>query len=307
MPEDTDDAERADLTVEANGLEFACRRVGDGDRLALCLHGFPDDARSMDPIATRLADAGFTAVAPYMRGYAPSDPAPDGDYAASTLGADAVALADALPTTLDVDAADPVLVGHDWGAVAAYAADRADPDAFDRLVTLAVPPGFEALLLEHPQQLLRSWYMWFFQLPDTPERALRWRDFALVEFLWALWSPGWDYPDDHIESVKETFRTGDTADHALEYYRDTVGGQVSSLARDVLRRDPPTPDDVPPIRTPTLVIAGESDGCIAPELFGHAGDVIEEARVVRVRDAGHFVHQERPDVVGDEIVSFLPD
>ncbi|PSQ40528.1 alpha/beta hydrolase [Halobacteriales archaeon QS_9_68_42] len=290
MSDDRDTEPSTDLSVEANGIDFECLRAGAGDRLALCLHGFPDDAGSMRPVLERLAGTGFTAVAPYTRGYAPTGPAPDGDYPARALGADAVALAEALPEELDTDAGAPVLVGHDWGAVAAYAADRVDPDAFERMATMAVPPGFEALLLEHPRQLLRSWYMWFFQLPDVPERALRWREFALVEFLWGLWSPGWDYPDERIEAVKETFRT-----------------EVSSLVGSLLRRDPPSTEDVAPVRTPTLVIAGERDGCIGPEMFEHADEIIEECRVVRVRDAGHFMHQERPDVVGRELVSFLTD
>ncbi|PSP67025.1 alpha/beta hydrolase [Halobacteriales archaeon QS_1_69_70] len=226
-------------------------------------------------------------------------------YSPTALGDDAVALADAVPAELDVDADDPVLVGHDWGAVAAYAADRTDPDAFDRMVAMAVPPGFEALLLEHPRQLLRSWYMWVFQLPDVPERALRWRDFALLEALWTLWSPGWEAPDERIESVTTTFRAGETAEHALEYYRDTVGAQLSSLAGDLLRLDPPSIEDVPPVRTPSLVIAGEDDGCIGPELFDHASDIIEEARVVRIQDAGHFMHREWPEVVGEEIVAYV--
>jgi pimeloyl-ACP methyl ester carboxylesterase len=260
----------------------------------------------MAPILERLADAGFTAVAPYMRGYAPTDPAPDGDYSATALGADAVALAETLPEKLDVSG-DPVLVGHDWGAVAAYAADRADPGVFERMVTMAVPPGFEALLLEHPRQALRSWYMWFFQLPDTPERALRWRDFALVEFLWGMWSPGWNYPPERIEAVKDTFRSGDTADHALQYYRDTIRPQIEALVGSFLRLDPHSIDDVAPVRTPTLVVAGERDGCIGPELFEHADEVIEDCRVVRVREAGHFMHQERPDVVGEEIVEYLTE
>jgi len=302
MGDDPDDLDR--LTVEANGLAFACRRAGDGDRLALCLHGFPDDARSMDPLLRRLADVGFTAVAPYMRGYAPSEPAPDGDYSAGTLGRDAIALADALAEEFDLSS-EPVLVGHDWGAVAAYAADRTDPNAFERLVTLAVPPGFEALLLEHPRQLLRSWYMWFFQLSDVPERALRWREFALVDFLWGTWSPGWDYPDERVDSVKETFRTGDTVDNALQFYRDTVPPQVESLVGSLLRLDPPTVDDVPPVRTPTLLVYGDRDGCIGPELFAHADEIIEECRVVRVPGAGHFVHQERPDAVGETVVDYL--
>jgi len=295
------------LTVQANDIEFACRRAGDGDRLALCLHGFPDDAGSMDPILQHLADAGFTAVAPYMRGYAPTDPAPDDDYSPQALGTDAVALVDALTDRFDLDRDSPVLVGHDWGAVAAYAADRTEPGTFERMVTMAVPPGVETLFFEYPRQLLRSWYMWLFQLPDTPERALRWRDFALIEVLWALWSPGWDYPDDRIESVTETFRTGDTADNAIQYYRDTVRPQVSALATDLLGGSPPSTDDVPPIETPTLVIAGADDGCIGTDLFEHADEMIEDCRVVRIADAGHFMHQERPAVVGDQVVEYLTD
>jgi len=288
-------------SVDANGITFECLRAGDGDRLALCLHGFPDDAGSMEPVAERLADEGFTAVAPYMRGYAPTDPAPDGDYSASALGADALALSAALTETLDTDAEKTVLVGHDWGAVAGYAAATADPDAFDRMVTLAVPPGFNALLLEHPRQLLRSWYMWFFQLPDAPERALQWRDYALVEFLWGLWSPGWKAPEERVEAVKRTFRTGDTATNALQYYRDTVGPAIRSLATG----QRPSLDDTPTIETPTLVVCGDRDGCIGSELFEHADTVIDDCRVVRVRDAGHFMHQERPAVVGDEIVEWV--
>jgi pimeloyl-ACP methyl ester carboxylesterase len=286
-------------TVDANGLSFECLRVGDGDRLALCLHGFPDDAPSMVPVMLNLADAGYTAVAPYMRGYGPTDAAPDDDYSARALGQDAISLKIALSERFDVD--DAYLVGHDWGAAAAYAADRTDPDAFERMATMAVPPGFDALLLEHPRQLLRSWYMWFFQVPDVPERALRWRDFALIEFLWGTWSPNWEYPDTRIDEVKDTFRAEGTVEAALQYYRDIVGSSLSSFVRG----DRPSVDDVPPIRTPTLVLAGEADGCIGPALFDHADEIIEECRVVRVRDTGHFMQQEKPDVVSDEIIGFF--
>lgn len=284
--------------IEANGLTFECLHAGDGDRLALCLHGFPDNAGSMAPVLWRLADAGFTAVAPFMRGYAPTDPAPDGDYSGTALGEDAVALADALGTEFDTD--DAVVVGHDWGAAAAYAVDRIAPDTFSKLVTMAVPPGFDALLFEHPRQALRSWYMWFFQLPDVPERALRWRNFAFIDFLWGLWSPEWDYSDARINDVKETFRAEGTVENALQYYRDTMRPSVREIAGDR-----PSIEDVPPVRTPTLVIYGDRDGCIGPELFEHADEIIEECRVVRVPGAGHFVHQERADAMGEEIVEFV--
>ena len=298
MSSETIDPHLKRRRIEANGLTFECLYAGDGDRLALCLHGFPDNAGSMAPILYRLADAGFTAVAPFMRGYAPSDPAPDGNYSESELGRDAIELAAELGDEFDTD--DAVLVGHDWGAVAAYAADRTDPEAFSELVTLAVPPGFEPLLYEYPRQAIRSWYMGFFQLPDVPERALRWRNFAFIDFLWGVWSPDWDYPEARINDVKETFRAEGTVENALQYYRDTVDPSIP-----VGEGGRPSLDDVQTIQTPTLVICGERDGCIRPELFEHAGEVIADCRVVCVPNAGHFMHQERPEVVGDEIVSFL--
>jgi pimeloyl-ACP methyl ester carboxylesterase len=289
-----------DRTVTANGLDVAVREHGDGDRLALCLHGFPDDAGSMDPLSERLADAGFTAVAPYMRGYGPTGEAADADYSARALGADAVALADRLVAADGYD--DAVLVGHDWGAVASYSAARIDPDRFSKLATMAVPPRFGAEIWNHPRQFLRSWYVWFFQLPGLSERTLRRDDFAMIEVLWNLWSPGWDYPDERIESVKETFRTDGTPEAALQYYRQFVNPMMTDLARN----GRPDVDDAPPIEVPGLVMAGADDGCIGSELFENAADAFDaDARVVRVRDAGHFLHQERPDVVADELIEFF--
>lgn len=277
-------------SVEANGIGFEYLSAGEGDRLALCLHGFPDDAGSMEPLLSSLADDGFRAVAPYMRGYAPTDPAPDGDYSVPALAEDAVALADALD-----GGEDAVLVGHDWGASAAYAVGAAAPDRFSHLVGMAVPPNFVEAVRDHPMQVLRSWYMLFFQLPAVPEWALRADDFALVEFLWGTWSPTWAYPDDRIEAVRETLRTDDTVSHALAYYRQL---------RDLVAADDGGADTE--IRTPTLVLAGANDGCIGRALFEDADEALAgRSRVAVVRDAGHFLHQERPDVVHEEIRSFV--
>lgn len=284
--------------VEANGLTFECLAEGDGDRLALCLHGFPDDAESMRPLLERLADEGYTAVAPYMRGYGPTGPAPDDDYRAATLGTDAIALADAL------EFEEAYLVGHDWGAVAAYAAAAQAPDRFERMATMAVPPGFAEELWNHPRQFLRSWYIWLFQFPGVAERTLRANDFALVEVLWSLWSPGWDYSGDRLETVKDSLRPEGNAEAALAYYRQFV----NPAFKQVLREGPPDGLAEGTIETPGLVMAGGEDGCIGAEMFEPAGDAFAEGvdrRVVTVPDAGHFMHQERPKTVGDEVVDFF--
>jgi len=288
--------------VTANGLTFECLRRGGGDRLALCLHGFPDDAGTMRPLLDRLAAAGFTAVAPYMRGYGPTDPAPDGDYTTLAMAKDAAALAE------ELGGSEAVLVGHDWGAAGAYAAAAIAPERFSHLVALAVPPRFVELLPEHPRQFLRSWYIVFFQLPALPERVLRARDFAFVELLWNAWSPTWDYPDERLEDVKATFREPGTVEAALTYYRQFGRQAAEKLADDAIKRRFPEEggDGGGGIEVPGLVVAGKEDGCIGHELFDDADEAFAAScRCLKVPGAGHFLHQERPDVVSDEIISFV--
>src|SRR5215472_2691511 len=127
--------------VEANDLEFGILEAGSGP-LALCLHGFPDCAHTWRHLLPALAEAGFHAVAPFMRGYAPTAVPADGAYQVAALAADAAALHEALG-----GGADAVLIGHDWGAEAAYCAAACAPQRWRRLVTLAVPPaGLDAEL-----------------------------------------------------------------------------------------------------------------------------------------------------------------
>src|SRR5580698_10100583 len=120
-------------TVEANGLSFGVLTCGDSGPLALCLHGFPDSAHTWRHLLPELAAAGYRAVAPWTRGYAPTVVASDGDYSAVTRAADANALHDAL----DGDS-DAVLIGHDWGATTTYAAGALAPERWRRLVAIAV-------------------------------------------------------------------------------------------------------------------------------------------------------------------------
>ena len=117
--------------VEANGLRFAYLEDGSGP-LVLLLHGFPDTAHSWDDLRPRIADKGYRAVSPYMRGYHPSAiPARDADQ--ETLARDPLALIEAL------GARDAIVVGHDWGASAAYGAAALGPDRVKRLFVIGIP------------------------------------------------------------------------------------------------------------------------------------------------------------------------
>lgn len=287
-----------ETTVEANGLTFDAVRAGDGDRLVLLLHGFPDNAGSMAELAAAAGRAGYTAVAPNLRGYGTleNETIPNEEYHVAHVLLDAMAIVEELGFE------EAALVGHDTGAIAAYFAGKFAPDMFTRIVPMAVPPLFWENVTDHPQQLFRSWYITFFQLPHFPEAAFRADDFALIERIWSEWSPEWEYPADRLESVKETFRTPGTVEAALSYYRHMFRpvSQIDAFMRD--DRISPTES----IEIPSLVVGGATDGCIGPELFqdidrAFGGSWEREI----VPDAGHFLHHERPDHVESLVVDFL--
>lgn len=277
------------LRVRAHGIDFTCLKVGDGARLVLLLHGFPDDAGSMLPLAERFAADGYTAVAPWMRGYPPSGVSPDGRYRLRDLGADAAALVEALGFR------QAVLVGHDWGAASSYLAVNLAPERFSHLVALSVPPNrmFLRGLGRFPAQRARSWYMGFFQLPFS-ERRVRRDDLAFIDTLWADWSPGWTPPPGRLDEVKATLVAPGALDAALAYYRE-LGRLLVRHPRDAAET---WEVGARPIRVPTLLMVGERDGCIGPEIFADTRGCFDAPhRVEIVPAAGHFLPLEATDRV----------
>ncbi len=280
-------------TVEANGLTFHYLEAGEGPTV-LALHGFPDHARSYRHQMTALAAAGYRVVAPYLRGYAPTENPEGGYFGVPALAADAVALAGALSD-------EPViLIGHDWGAAAAHAAAAMAPEAFSKLITISVPygPAFTQSLVTSAEQQRRSWYMFYFQLPFA-EAAVELDNFAFIERLWRDWSPGWDFPQDEMDSLKRTLGSPGTLTAALNYYRHTFNPPPNA----------PTLAEVTAatqIQVPTLYIHGRDDGCIGVELAEGMEAFFDKGFEIAIIDgAGHFVHQERPEEVNRLILDFL--
>jgi pimeloyl-ACP methyl ester carboxylesterase len=282
--------------VQANGLRFATLEAGDGP-LVLCLHGFPDHARSFRHQFPALAAAGFRAVAPFMRGYAPSEQPADGRYQSAVLAQDIVALISALGYS------SAHVFGHDWGAVAAYGAAILAPDKVTKLVTAAVPHGpavINAFMSNYDQQRC-SWYMFFFQHP-LADAAVAHDDFRFIERLWQDWSPGWRYPTDEMEALKATFRAPGVLQAALGYYRATLNPANQDPALGELQ----ALIGISPVTVPTLYLHGARDGCIGVDLAeGMEALFPNGLRKVVIPDAGHFVHAEKPDEVNRILLEFL--
>ena len=158
----------ATIRVEANGISFEVLTAGSGDRLALCLHGFPEHAYSWRYQMPVLVDLGYRVWAPNLRGYGATDsPQNLTAYRLEVLLNDVAALMQA------ADAEETVLIGHDWGGLLAWLIATDRPQLIERLIVLNLPhPACFLREVKRPIQFLKSWYALLFQVPYIPEFLL---------------------------------------------------------------------------------------------------------------------------------------
>jgi len=280
--------------VTANGLRFAYLEQGQGP-LVLLLHGFPDNAHTWERQLPMLADAGYRVVAPFLRGYPPTEIPHGGYFDLATLATDIKCLIEVLN-----DGKPCFLVGQDWGAAISYAVLAAYPESVRRAVILAVPHPLEVrrTLRRSPRHILRSFHWFLFQLPWLPEVLCKANDFAFIEFLWKLWSPAYD-DREHVAQVKRMLAQPGAMEATLAYYRAMMNPARAdpSLAAITARLGDP-------ISTPTRVLCGSHD--MRREMLGRQQDLFTgpyEWGVVE--GAGHFLHRERPAEVGASILEWL--
>ncbi len=283
-------------TINANGVNFAYLSAGHDGPLALCLHGFPDSANTWRHLLPELARSGYRAVAPFMRGYAPTSIPADGLYQTGKLSEDAIALHDALG-----GGSDAVIIGHDWGAPATHGAAVAAPDRWSKVVSMAVPPGgaMGMAFVTNLAQVKRSWYMFFFQhgLADLVVGA---NDLAFIDMLWRDWSPGFDGSGE-VPAVKAALADPANLAAALGYYRATLGDGLKDPALDEMQA---ATQGLP--TQPLLYLHGADDGCIGVEVAESARAMVTPNIAIEVvPGCGHFLHVEQPATVNARIIEFL--
>jgi pimeloyl-ACP methyl ester carboxylesterase len=279
-----------------NGLRMRVARTGRGDPLVVMLHGFPECWYSWRHQLFALSPP-YECVAPEMRGYGETD-APRGveNYRIEKLVDDVAALIERLGRKR------AVIVGHDWGGAVAWATAMIRPELVDRLCVMNCPhlAKFLTHVRSNPRQMLRSWYMLFFQIPMLPDALLRMRGAAMVAN--AIRTSAFNkqaFTNGDLDHFRHAFRHRYSATAAINYYR-------ALMRRDFLRK---TPDDHwlhRKIAAPTLLIWGERDVALRKELTYGMEDLFTGPFEVKyIPDSGHWVQQEKPELVNDYLKDFL--
>jgi pimeloyl-ACP methyl ester carboxylesterase len=270
-----------------------------GERLVLLLHGFPECWYSWRHQLTALGER-FHVVAPDLRGYNLSEkPARVDDYRMEKLVGDVLGLMD------HFGAREAAVVGHDWGAVIAWAVAARHPERVWKVSALQVPPRSVLLANMTLRHALSSWYMLFFQVPYLPEWQLALNDFAGLDRMFKKTSRPGTFTDTDLAIYKNALRQKDTRTNttaltaAVNYYRANI---FSNLSRS---GDQAKPKDAR-IRVPTLFIYGERDFAIVPESVRDLGKHIDAPyRELRLANSNHWVQQESPAEVNAALHNFL--
>jgi epoxide hydrolase 4 len=257
--------------------------------LVVLLHGFPDFWYSWRHQMPALAAAGLRVVAPDMRGYnLSSKPAGVAAYAASRLAGDIRELIH------ERGAERALLGGHDWGAAVAWVVAMRHPEVVERLAILNVPHPRRMLnALRRPsRQLLRSWYIFFFQLPWLAEHAVAAGDWYMLRYSFEHDARPGAFTAQDLERYREAWSQPGAVEAMLAYYRAT------------LRRPPSAGGGgFTPIHAPALVIWGERDRALGAELAEPSReDVPGLERIVRMPEASHWVHHDEPGRVSELLI-----
>jgi epoxide hydrolase 4 len=277
--------------VRANGIDFKVAMAGSGERLALCLHGFPECSYSWRHQTPLLAGLGYRVWAPDLRGYGGSSrPQSVKDYGLEMLEEDVAALIEAS------GAKEVVLVGHDWGALIAWHYAMFGRLPIAKLIIMNVPhPALARRGLRTWRQLKKSWYIFFFQLPKIPEWALKANGYAAIaQAFRGMAVDKSRFPDEVLRVYREEAAQPGALTAMLNYYRALARGRKRLQQRGA-----------PRIEIPTLMIWGEVDAALGRELTYGTDAFVSDLTLRYLPNVSHWVQQEAPETVNGMIEAWL--
>src|SRR5215472_3349432 len=283
------------IRVPANGINFEVATMGSGDRLAVCLHGFPEHAYSWRHQMPLLARLGYRVWAPNLRGYGNTDsPQEVSAYKTRTLVEDVAALIQA------AGARETLLMAHDWGGVLAWSLAMYQPQLIDRLVILNLPhPACFARELRKPRQLFKSWYIYFFQLPWLPELMLgRKRARATSGIIRGSSRNRARFPDEALEIYRTNAARPGGLTAMINWYRALFrsGGLRGSM-----------PGQVPVIHVPTLFLWGDAYFAINTATTEGTEKYVSNLTFRVFPGVSHWIQQEAPEAVNAMLEAWLTD
>ncbi len=290
---DIDDRIRTEFVV-ANHLRFEVDMCGDGDKLALCLHGFPEHSISWRYQMPMLAGLGYKVWAPNMRGYGNSSvPEYMEDYSIENLMDDVGGLIDA------AGCEEVVLIAHDWGAVIAWNFAIRQIRPLSQLIICNVPHPVpaEKAFKKGFSQLKKSWYILFFQLPRLPELMMKMRKGrGMGELIKESASHPQNFPDEVVDIYNENGSRRENLTGMINYYRALVRGGGGRRQRKL---------GYPMIETPTLMLWGEDDMALTKETTFGTEDVVKDFTIRYLPRISHWVQQDAPEEVNAMMSAFL--
>lgn len=272
------------------------------ERVIFFLHGFPDNNEGYEnvtPIVAQHYKKKVLMIAPVMRGYEASSQGPDTEYKMSDLAGDLRAWILLIVPNKEV----PVhLVGHDWGAIVTFKTASLYPELITSAVTMAIP------YLAN----LRAWhYLWYAPRQIyclsyflTMQYAFLYRQKfgnlqvpGYLDELWSYWSPNWDFSK-QIASVRKTLSEPGVLDSATAYYRNLFRPSIIKERKWIVDFE----------KVPTLILGGDNDNCMVPELYDLEAQLLASTPKVKVQllsGLGHFMHREDPTKVTELICDWF--
>ena len=278
--------------ADVGEIKLHYAKAGDGEKLVLLLHGFPEFWYSWRHQILALSEE-YTVVAPDLRGYNLSyRPANTADYEIDHLVGDIVGL------IKHFGREKAAVVGHDWGASIAWALAMKKPEVLWKLGALQIPPIPIWKRNQTAKQFFASWYMFFFQLPVIPEFLFKQNNYAALErALTSTTAEANVFSVDEIDEYRKAWAQPGATTAMLNYYRANIVKRLFS------KSEAPRPIDVP-----TLFIYGEKDKAVLPETVERVGDMISGPYTEhRIPNSGHWVQQEASYEVTKVLRQFLAD